>query len=984
MFRVQKLRRLREPVIYFGLSMIILIWTGVILEIRNQFAAVEQSSSRDALNYARVFEENVLRSLRQIDTQLWFVSSSAGRKDSGLWQEIMRELPVDKELTVQLALVNADGMVAASTVANWSGRPLDLRDREHIRVHLDQKTEGLFISRPVLGRLSGKWSLQLSRAIRNKDGAITGVAVASFDPSHISRFYDSMGLQPGGAITLLGLDGVVRASAGASASVFGHDLKGSPLLASISSGKEGTLAAPLWGDTKSLTSWRRLDGMNLAVAVSVASMSGTGASQAWSTFLVFAAAFVSILIALASLRMAHAHQLLTLSEVRLQRSKRQIREQSQHLKLTLENISQGIAMTDPRGRIVVANGTLLKMLSPRDAAPPSDLANTLKQIIKESQPLSPAGTEETTSASSTYETAGGRILKIVTASVAGDGRVVTFEDITERRQRQLQLEAARQTANAANRAKSEFLASMSHEIRTPMHGIIGMSQVLLESKVSAEQRKSIETIAASGESLMTIINDILDYSRIEAGKLELRPVICNLRSTLDELATLMSARAKDRDLELELNYPAGLPELFNADMGRIRQVVTNMLGNAVKFTTGPNVQINVSQRETGEMSIAVKDTGPGISESQIAVIFDEFTQLNAPANRKYAGTGLGLPISRKLAALMGGELTVESALGVGSTFTFTIRLPVAAPAAAVLPAVAAELVKLPAIHTNLGRPVRILAAEDNKTNRQVLCSMLKTEAVEIILAIDGEEAVEKYKTDRPDIILMDLWMPNVDGFQATNQIRALERELGLDRTPIVALTANAVRGDRDKCLAADFDDYMSKPLYKRVLLEMINRWSGQPRKEGDRFLLEPLYFREKRQLSNATKSAESRDAQFASNVDQQRIAVLAADLGAANFERAVVQFRTDVRAQLAALERAKVTSGVEEFRTAVEEIRSCSRNLGCVRLVNSCESMLKTLTGEGVIPAATIEELNVVFQSTAKDLSGMATPAAAAASKLSA
>ncbi|MEQ1698252.1 MAG: ATP-binding protein [Hyphomicrobiaceae bacterium] len=710
--------------------------------------------------------------------------------------------------------------------------------------------------------------------------------------------------------------------------------------------------------------------------------------QGLSAFFIIAAVFVSLLIALASLRMAHAHQLLTLSEVRLQRTKRQIREQSQHLKLTLENISQGIAMTDQRGWIVVANSKFLQMLEPSNSAQPvsaqpSDLAGSLKQIINESQPLLVAGPGTGSTNARTYQTPAGRILKIVMAALPDNGLVATFEDITERRQRQLQLEAAKQSANAANRAKSEFLASMSHEIRTPMHGIIGMSQVLLESTISVEQRKSIETIAASGEALMTIINDILDYSRIEAGKLELRPAVCNLRHTLDELVTLMSARANDRNLELELNYPAGLPEQFNADMGRIRQVVTNMLGNAVKFTTGPRVEINVTQCATGEMSIAVKDAGPGISQSQIAVIFDEFTQLNAPANRKFAGTGLGLPISRRLATLMGGQLTVDSTLGVGSTFTFTINLPIAAPLAQAVPEPLAEVPKSQIVKGKMGRPVRILAAEDNKTNRQVLSSMLKSEAVEIILAIDGLEAVEKFKTERPDIILMDLWMPNLDGFQATNQIRALERDLGLTRTPIIALTANAVRGDRDKCLAADIDDYMSKPLYKRVLIDMINRWC-EPRKDGDRFLLEPLYFREKRQPSNAKKSADSRGSQAAANVDEQRISVLSADLGAGNFERAVIQFRSDVRQQLEALERANAHSDIAQFRTAVEEIRSCSRNLGCVRLVNSCESMLKMLTGEGVIPAPTIAELNLVFQSTAKDLSGLVKPDQAGTAALSA
>jgi len=985
MIRFRKIRRYREPVVYFGLSMIFMIWAGVGLEIRNQFAAIENFKLRDASNYARVFEESVLRSIKQIDTQLWFVSQAAEDLPAANWQEILNELPIDKELTVQLALVNQKGIVAASTIPNWSDKPLNLADREHIRVHLDKKTEGLFISKPVLGRLSGKWSIQLSRAILDKTGGVVGVAVASLDPAHLSRFYASMTLNSGGAIALVGLDGIVRASAGASASMFARDLSGSPLMTGIARTSEGSLVGPIWDASIATTSWRRLDQLDLIVAVSIASPAGAFEAEAMSTFLILATAFLSLVIALTSLRLAHDHQRLALNEVRLQRSRRQIREQSQRLKLTLENMSQGIAMTDPQGRLVVSNTTLVQMLAPHIPPQSGAFASSLKQIIASSQPstdpsATPPFTPESSSnvpAFSTYQTQSGDILKIVTVTLPDNGMVATFEDVTERRNKQLQLEAARETATQANRAKSEFLASMSHEIRTPMHGIIGMSQVLLESSIAGEQRKCIETIAASGEALMTIINDILDYSRIEAGKLDLRPVDFNLLRMLDDTVTLMSAPASKRGIQITLTYPGQLPRFFHADMGRIRQIVTNLIGNAVKFTTGPRINVVVSGNASGLMSIAVKDEGPGISQNQLAVIFDEFVQLNAPAHRTVAGTGLGLPISRRLAALMGGELTVASVLGEGSVFTITVPLALAqSPAVAATPgAPAQDAAKSTSVQLKSGRLVRILAAEDNKTNRQVLCSMLKTEAVDIILAVDGQEAVDIFKSQRPDIILMDVWMPNVDGFSATALIRELERERGLHRTPIIALTANAVRGDRDKCLAAGIDDYMSKPLYKRILIEMINRWC-QPREENERYLLQPLYFSEKRQPANSGKTISNRQFKSGVTIDESRIAVLSTDIGAENLQHAVAQFGTDVRHELDTLAMAQARSDLANIRSAVETIRSCSMNMGCIRLVAACEGLLKGQATQDALPPKTVRDLDELFQSAQRELNSLSTKVA--------
>ena len=416
------------------------------------------------------------------------------------------------------------------------------------------------------------------------------------------------------------------------------------------------------------------------------------------------------------------------------------------------------------------------------------------------------------------------------------------------------LNAARHEAEAANRAKRDFYASLSHELRTPLNGILGMSQAVLGSELGAPQRQSIQTIAASSEALLVIVNDILDYAKIEAGKLELRPDTFDLRQLLQDLIGLVSAgHGADHRVGIDLAYAPGLPVWFTADAGRIRQIVTNLLGNAVKFSRG-RVSVTVARSGPGELRISVTDTGPGIPVDRLAAIFDEYVQLDSPVldptvNGTPAGTGLGLPISKRLATLLGGEIHVMSEVGIGSTFTLKLPLPSADPG---LTAGSDRNVhNVPPVTSPARQRIAILAAEDNKTNRHVLASMLRSENVELSLACDGREAVAMFLQSSPGLILMDVSMPGMNGFEATARIRNLERLHGLGRTPIVALTANAVRGDRDKCLAADMDDYMSKPLLKKVLLTAIGKW-GHREQADDK----PLFDQDRRQAGNTRRSVE--------------------------------------------------------------------------------------------------------------------------------
>jgi PAS domain S-box-containing protein len=409
------------------------------------------------------------------------------------------------------------------------------------------------------------------------------------------------------------------------------------------------------------------------------------------------------------------------------------------------------------------------------------------------------------------------------------GLVGVSYNITDRIKHEIELKHAKELAEAGTRAKSEFLANVSHEIRTPMYGITGMAEILKQTQLNDQQQQHLLGIERSADSLLSLINDVLDFSKIEAGKLDFEIIDFGLENVLQDVENILKPWAWEKNLELKIISEGNIPETLRGDPHRLKQVILNLANNAVKFTESGHVFIIIKKLQefpkSVELKFEVRDTGIGIPKKGREQLFQEFSQIDTSTTRKYGGTGLGLSISKLLTGMMGGKIGVESQFGKGSAFWFTAEFG-KATSSEKIPQPMDDIQKkfLARIENDLS----VLLVEDNEINQKIARFNLEKAGYLVDVAENGHDAVLKYKDGNFDLILMDILMPVMNGMKATERIRAIEtyrnkKNKHNAHIPIVALTANAMKGDRDACLAAGMDAYISKPFKQKDLVELLTK-----------------------------------------------------------------------------------------------------------------------------------------------------------------
>jgi len=1039
------------------LVLVATLWAAALLLARIDHADAMGQAERDTGNLARVVAEQTTRAIAEADQVLLFLADDFHANDNMFDDDVTRLIrgAVERSsILVQIAIIDEHGDLVRSSV---DGAPSHVRvaDREHFRVHVENPNVGLFIGKPVFGRASGQWSIQLTRRLARTDGGFAGVLVASMDPFYFSRSLENLDVGSNGLVSLVGMDGILRARSVLNKEIIGRDVGDSPTLtqARQRSTGFGRISSVIDGIPR-LQSYRVLKDYPLLVAVSFgeeAFLAGTRYRR--SLYLLGAMGCTVGLLGLATLATRQSARFAS-SARRLEDSEQRFRDQAETASdwfwemdaelrfsrligplvpqtgdgaLPIGLRRDEVALREPgdeekwaehrrqlerhepfrnfRYQVMTAGGVRYFSVSGRpvfgedgrfagyrgsatDITERELSAHRLQSSEARYRAMfgaveQPIVTIGETGVVDAFNPAAERLFGYSAAEIVGgpmrrlmpdaqgdthDDRLEAYRDghgeapasgvremigrrkdgsefpvevtlagwreenrqyftgairdVTVQREIEASLRRAKDAADHANRMKGEFLATMSHEIRTPMNGVLGALALVDGPNLNDEQRQMLDIANRSGNALLLIIDDILDLSKLEAGKVEVEPVDFDLRSMLAEAADLLQPAAAARGLALTVDVAAVAPDRVRADLRRIRQVLVNLIGNALKFTHRGGVTVraalNGAPKPDGTFLLRfdVTDSGIGIPDDVLPNLFRRFTQADSSTTRRFGGTGLGLAISRELVSLMEGRIGVVSAEGKGSTFWFTVRCAPAAPFVVDEPDARAAPVA-----GGVEGGLRVLVAEDNEINRDIVVAMLRRAGHRVTAVPDGLQAVravEEQEEDgrqRFDVVLMDVQMPVMDGITATRHIRAMGGPAG--GLPIVALTGNAMPGNRADYLAAGMTAYLTKPIVSADLFEALTAIAASlPQSASETPPAGPV----------APPAWQSEPL-----LDRGHTGSLRQAVGDEAWDQVVDTFARTARQTVAAIRNAADTGGVPLSRLA-HTLKGTAANVGALRL----------------------------------------------------
>ena len=723
-----------------------------------------------------------------------------------------------KDLILQIASVDARGVITDTNLGLPEQR-LDFSDREHIRFHLENPDDTLFISAPLVGRVSGRWSIQFTRKILDGSGKLAGVLVASVNPESFSNFYSSVELD-GGAITLLGADGIVRARGGPDL-VDQLSRKVANLERVQNAARAGACFSAVSGldGIEKLLCARQVSGADLYVVVSrpleLIEEDVEAMRRQLSLLALALTIFCAPLMAAASLRRYRLSRTIG----QLADARKKIALVVRDLTCALENMTDGIMLLDAQGAILVSNDQAFALLGLDE--PAADRPCTNEQIRKRiaHMQIAPAFDDlaelggalrlDVFSRAALCAGPQGRVLNVRTRKLDDGGFVRTISDVTRTHHDAMIVAKARDDAQAASRARSDFLARMSHEIRTPLHAVLGFSRMLAKEPMPAGARSIADMIHQSSAHLIDIVDDILDFSSAEAGRLAVHEAPVEIAELAQRLETIAKPLAAQKNLALRVIVEQGAPQRIATDQRRLLQILTNLLSNAVKFTDAGSVTLRIARdAKQDALRFSVEDTGCGIDPATARTLFEAFSRDERTADKP--GSGLGLAIVKELSTLLGGSVEATGKPGAGATFSVII------PATPVRAAAAKPQRKTRSVKR---RTLDVLVAEDTYASMLLIRLMLEKRNCAVTCVEDGEAAIAAARARDFDLILLDIQMPKANGFEATAAIRALNTQ---GRRPFIsALTAQVLEEDQARAREAGMDHMLRKPFEEAELDDLL-------------------------------------------------------------------------------------------------------------------------------------------------------------------